>query len=211
MHSRISHTEHRRVSEPPESESDAARSRALLEQEAERRRTGEARKAAEEARREADLARLEVERAEQEKADLRRRLLFQFNMALDTRDTQRGLVVNLSDVLFDVGKYELRPIAREKLARLSGIIISYPGLVLEAEGHTDTTGSEEINLELSMRRAEAVRDYLISQGVPEDTVSSIGMGFSVPVASNDTREGRQQNRRVEIIISGEVIGTRIGY
>ncbi len=131
-------------------------------------------------------------------------------LALDTRDTERGLVVNMSDVLFDTGKYTLRPIAREKLARLAGIVLAYPGLRLEAEGHTDNVGSEELNRRLSEQRAGAVREYLVTQGVPAHAVTAVGMSFSMPVASNDTREGRQQNRRVEIIVSGEVIGTDVG-
>ena len=134
----------------------------------------------------------------------------QFSLVLETRDTGRGLVVNLSDVLFDTGKFALRPVAREKLARLAGIVLAYPGLRLQAEGHTDNIGSEEFNQRLSEQRAEAVHEYLVSQGLLEHAVSSLGLGFSIPVASNDTREGRQQNRRVEIIVSGEVIGTAVG-
>lgn len=184
-------------------EADAARAQALLEQQRSARAAEEARLAAEEARRAA-------ERAEQEKQDLRRRLLDQFNQVLDTRDTERGLVVNLSDVLFDVGKFDLRPIAREKLARLAGITLAYQGLRMECEGHTDSTGSLELNNRLSLQRAEAVRDYLVSSGISPDRVSAIGMGPSMPIADNSTRDGRQANRRVEIIVSGEVIGTQIG-
>jgi outer membrane protein OmpA-like peptidoglycan-associated protein len=113
-------------------------------------------------------------------------------------------------VLFDTGKYTLRQEAREKLARISGILLSYPGLQIEAEGHTDTTGSEDFNRKLSQQRADSVREYLISQGIPGSSISSVGKGFSTPVASNDTAEGRQKNRRVELIVSGEVIGTQIG-
>ena len=184
-------------------EADAARARALMEREAEQRRAEEARRAAEEAQRQAELAR-------EEQQALRHKLLELFNRVLETRDTPRGLVVNMSDVLFDVGKWDLRPIAREKLARLAGIMMVYPDLRLECEGHTDSTGSEELNNRLSLRRAEAVRDYLISQGIPPERISAIGMGPRMPVADNSTREGRQKNRRVEIIVSGEVIGTQIG-
>ena len=148
--------------------------------------------------------------AEEEKAELRNKLLKQFSMVLDTRDTERGLVVNMSDVLLDTGKYNLRQEAREKLARLSGIILNYPGLRLEAEGHTDNTGSAELNQRLSEQRAEAVRQYLSSQEITEDAITSVGKGFSVPVESNDTAAGRQKNRRVELIVSGEVIGTSVG-
>lgn len=184
-------------------ESEAARTRAILEQQAAERRAVEARRQVSEAR---ELA----ARAEREKAEMRQRLLDLFNQVLETRDTERGLVVNMSDVLFDVGKFNLRPVAREKLARLSGIMASYPGLNLECEGHTDSTGSLEFNNKLSLQRAEAVQEYLISQGIPNSRISAVGMGPSMPVESNDTRDGRQKNRRVEIIVSGEVIGARIG-
>ncbi|RPJ56960.1 MAG: OmpA family protein, partial [Acidobacteria bacterium] len=129
---------------------------------------------------------------------------------LDTRDTDRGLVVNMSDVLFDTGKYTLRQEAREKLARIAGIVVNYPGLKLEAEGHTDNVGTEELNLKLSQQRADSVRAYLISQGIQETAISASGKGFSIPVVPNDTAAGRQKNRRVELIVSGEVIGTSIG-
>jgi outer membrane protein OmpA-like peptidoglycan-associated protein len=212
-------------------QAEAERAQALLEQEkakrlaieeaslraeaeAERRRAlaveEEARRAAQEARQAAAEAERLQKMAEEEKAQLRARLLRQFSMVLETRDTERGLVINMSDVLFDTGKYTIRPEAREKLARIAGILLNYPELQLEAEGHTDSTGSYELNQRLSKQRAESVREYLISQGIPADSVTSIGMGYSMPVASNDTYEGRQQNRRVELIVSGEVIGTAIG-
>ncbi len=175
---------------------DAERQAALQKEEA-------ARKAAEES----EAARV---KAEEEKTALRAKLLQQFNQVLDTRDTDRGLVVNMSDVLFDTGQYTLRPEAREKLARIAGIILNYPGLKLEAEGHTDNTGSEEFNQKLSEQRAAAARTYLISQGIPEASISASGKGLSMPVAPNDTAAGRQKNRRVELIVSGEVIGTKIG-
>jgi outer membrane protein OmpA-like peptidoglycan-associated protein len=192
------------------SAAEAERQRALAVEQ-------EARKAAAEAERrraEAERRRAEAEQrsimAEEEKAQLRARLLKQFSMVLETRDTERGLIVNMSDVLFDTGKYTLRQEAREKLARISGILLSYPGLQIEAEGHTDTTGGEDFNRKLSQQRADSVREYLISQGIPGSSISSVGKGFSTPVASNDTAEGRQKNRRVELIVSGEVIGTQIG-
>lgn len=159
---------------------------------------------------EQEKARKLVEQAEREKAELRARLLQQFNQVLETRDSERGLVVNMGDVLFDTGKFTIRQEAREKLARLSGIVLAYPGLSLVAEGHTDNVGGEALNQTLSEQRAGSVRDYLVSQGLPEANVTSVGKGFSMPVASNDTAAGRQKNRRVEIIVSGEVIGTRIG-
>jgi outer membrane protein OmpA-like peptidoglycan-associated protein len=136
-------------------------------------------------------------------------LLKQFSMVLETRDTERGLVVNMSDVLFDTGRYTLRQEAREKLARISGILLNYPELRIESEGHTDNVGSLELNQELSQRRADAVREYLISQGIPASSITSTGKNYSVPVASNDNSAGRQKNRRVELIVSGEVIGVNI--
>ena len=152
----------------------------------------------------------EVEQARKAAEALRAQLLEQFNRILDTRDTQRGLVINMADVLFDTGKFELRPIAREKLARLAGIVLAHPGLNLDIEGHTDSTGSDELNQKLSDQRAESVRKYLIEQGMPETSLVAVGFGKSMPVADNSTAAGRQQNRRVEIIVSGEVIGAKIG-
>jgi len=191
-------------------QAEAERQRALAT-EAEARETAlKASKAAQEAQKIAEEAEMRRRLAEEEKAQLRARLLRQFNMVLETRDTERGLVVNMSDVLFDTGSYTLRQVAREKLARIAGILLNYPELRIAAEGHTDNVGSLELNQRLSQQRADAVRDYLISQGIPESSVTSIGMDFSMPVASNDTAEGRQKNRRVELIVSGEVIGVGIG-
>jgi outer membrane protein OmpA-like peptidoglycan-associated protein len=155
-------------------------------------------------------AKAEAEQARQAAEALRAQLLEQFNRILDTRDTQRGLVINMADVLFDTGKFDLRPIAREKLARLAGIVLAHPGLKLDIEGHTDSTGSDELNQKLSDQRADSVRKYLIEQGLPETSLIAVGFGKSMPVADNGTAAGRQQNRRVEIIVSGEVIGTKIG-
>jgi outer membrane protein OmpA-like peptidoglycan-associated protein len=147
--------------------------------------------------------------AVRDREDLRGRLLQQFNLILETRDTARGLVVNMSDVLFDSGKFTLRPLAREKLAKISGIVLAYPSLKLAVEGNTDSVGTELFNQELSEKRAEGVRTYLTQQGVPEGSTTATGFGKTRPIASNDTSEGRQQNRRVELIVSGEVIGTKI--
>ena len=146
---------------------------------------------------------------EAEKAELRVQLLSQFNAILQTRDTARGLIVNMSDVLFDTGKYSLRPLAREKLAKVAGIVSGHPGLRLDVEGHTDSVGGDDYNQQLSEQRGAAVRDYLTQQGMPASSVTAKGFGETQPVASNDTAEGRQQNRRVELVISGEVIGTPI--
>ncbi len=149
-------------------------------------------------------------KSEQEKQELRAKLLEQFNRVLPTTDTPRGLVVNMGDVLFDTGKADLRQGAREALAKLSGIVLNYPSLQLTIEGHTDSTGTEEFNQKLSEKRADNVRDYLVAQGLPAASVTAKGLGQSSPVADNSTAAGRQKNRRVEIIVSGEVIGSKIG-
>ena len=134
----------------------------------------------------------------------------QFNLILETRDTARGLIVNMSDVLFDTAKYTLRPEARERLAKVAGIVLGHPGLRLEVEGHTDSVGGEAYNQHLSEQRAGSVRDYLIHQGISGmDSIPAKGFGKSQPVATNDTAAGRQRNRRVELIVSGELIGTQI--
>jgi outer membrane protein OmpA-like peptidoglycan-associated protein len=151
----------------------------------------------------------QLQQAVRDREDLRARLLQQFNLVLETRDTARGLVVNMSDVLFDSGKFTLRPLAREKLAKISGIVLAYPSLKLAVEGNTDSVGTEVFNQQLSERRAEGVRRYLTQQGVPESSTTAAGFGKTRPIASNDTSGGRQQNRRVELIVSGEVIGTKI--
>ncbi len=162
------------------------------------------------ARKMAQDAKLLAEKAEQEKLALRQRLFDQFNQLLETRDTERGLVVNMGDLLFDVGKATLRIDAREKLAKLSGLVLAHPGLKLEAEGHTDATGSEALNQRLSEQRAESVRAYLESQGIAAANLEARGFGKGMPIANNTTAKGRQANRRVEIVVSGEVIGNKLG-
>jgi outer membrane protein OmpA-like peptidoglycan-associated protein len=184
-------------------EAEAAQARAQAEQERSRLK-------AEEAQRQESAARMAAERAQQEKAALRAKLLAQFNAILPTNDSERGLVVNLGDVLFDTGKYTLRQEAVVLLARFSGTVLNYPELSILSEGHTDSTGSAELNQKLSEQRANAVRDFLISQGLATEKVTSIGRGLAEPVADNQTAAGRQKNRRVELIISGEVIGTKVG-
>jgi outer membrane protein OmpA-like peptidoglycan-associated protein len=155
-------------------------------------------------------AQAELDRATKEKAELRIQLLGQFNAILQTRDTVRGLVVNMSDVLFDTGKFTLRPAAREKLAKVAGIVSGHPGLRLDVEGYTDSVGGDDYNQKLSENRGGAVRDYLTKEGMATSSVSSKGFGKADPVATNNTAAGRQKNRRVELVISGEVIGTTIG-
>jgi outer membrane protein OmpA-like peptidoglycan-associated protein len=154
----------------------------------------------------ADQARQAAAKAEAEKKELRAQLVQQLNMILDTRETARGLVVNISDVLFDTGQYTLKPIAREKLARLSGIVLAHPGLRLEAEGHTDSVGSDALNQQLSEKRAMTVRDFLAVQGIAMTSLGARGFGKTMPVSTNDTPSGRQLNRRVELIVAGDVIG-----
>jgi len=162
------------------------------------------------ARADLDRAAKEKTQAEAEKTELRAQLLLQFNAILQTRDTARGLIVNVPDILFDTAKFSLRPVAREKLARVGGIISGHPGLRLDVEGHTDSVGGDDYNQRLSVHRGEAVRDYLTQQGMQSTSVTARGFGKTQPVASNDTAAGRQQNRRVELVISGEIIGTSIG-
>jgi outer membrane protein OmpA-like peptidoglycan-associated protein len=176
-------------------EADAARQAALAEQaklEAEKAQAVSAR-----------------EQAEKDAQALRDRLKDQLNMILATRDSARGLIVNMSDVLFDFNQSTLKPGAKEKLAKISGILLAYPTLHLSVEGHTDSIGTDEYNQTLSEKRADAVRDYLTSNGIPMANVQAVGMGKADPVASNDTAAGRQQNRRVEMVVSGDVIGQPI--
>ena len=223
---RTSNAENARVTAQSETdrvtrEAEDARSKAEAEAERLRRANDVQSAAADRLKQENEAklvaARADIERAAREKAqaetekmELRAKLLQQFNSILQTRDTGRGLIVNMSDVLFDTGKYSLRAPAREKLAKVAGIVSGHPGLRLDVEGYTDSVGSDDSNQRLSEQRGSAVRDYLIQQGMPSSSVSSKGLGKSQPVASNDTAEGRQQNRRVELVISGEVIGMQIG-
>jgi outer membrane protein OmpA-like peptidoglycan-associated protein len=159
---------------------------------------------------EQDRAAKEKAQAEAERMQLRADLLLQFNAILETRDTARGLIVNMSDVLFDTAKHTLRPAAREKLAKVAGISAGHPGLRLAVEGYTDSVGGDDYNQKLSERRGESVRDYLTQEGVQGASVTSRGFGKADPVASNDTAAGRQRNRRVELVVSGEIIGEQIG-
>ena len=148
------------------------------------------------------------QQAEREKQELRERLLQQLNQILATRDSARGLVANMSDVLFRSGSYELAPGARERLAKVSGIILAYPSLHVSVEGHTDSVGGDEYNQSLSELRAQAVRDYFVQQGISSSSIEAHGYGKTAPIASNDTAEGRQQNRRVELVLSGDAIGSQ---
>jgi len=192
--------------------------RARLDAERERQAAEAARAAAEtqaQAAREAVLtaeaqaqaAREAALAAERDKAELRAQLREQLNVILETRETARGLIVNLSDVLFDFNKATLRPGAREKLAKIAGIILAHPGLRMEAEGHADAVGTDDYNQRLSERRAQSVSAFFMEQGIRRESITAMGFGESRPVATNGTAEGRQQNRRVELVVSGDPIGT----
>jgi outer membrane protein OmpA-like peptidoglycan-associated protein len=187
-----------------------ARAAAELKSQQDAQAAQQAQQAAAQAQQAAAQAQQAAAQAEQEKEQLRSALLQQFNRVLPTTDTPRGLKANLADVLFAFGKYDLKPAAREALAKFSGIVLAHPGLKMQVEGYTDNVGSDAVNQTLSENRANAVRAYLIAQGIDPTAITAVGYGKSNPVASNDTPAGRQQNRRVEIIISGEIIGTQIG-
>jgi len=201
-------------------EAEAARAAALVQQQAAQAEAEKARTAAAQALEQQQAAQADAERAhkqaedserarvqaEAEKSDLRKRLLDQLNSVLQTHDTARGLIVNMSDVLFDTGKYTLRAETREKLAKISGIMLAHPGLNLEVDGYTDNVGSTEYNQLLSEQRAATVQEFLVQQGLPKSSVTSRGFGKTQPVAPNDTPEGRAKNRRVELVVSGEAIG-----
>jgi outer membrane protein OmpA-like peptidoglycan-associated protein len=157
----------------------------------------------------AQQAQLSAQQADIDKAAMRTRLSEQLNKILQTRDSARGLIVSMSDVLFDTGKYSLKPGAREKLAKVAGILLAYPGLNIEVGGYTDNVGGDQMNQTLSEHRAGSVRDYLVQQGVAMNSVSARGFGNTLPVATNDNSAGRQQNRRVELLVSGEAIGNPV--
>jgi outer membrane protein OmpA-like peptidoglycan-associated protein len=164
---------------------------------------------AEQSRLAAQQAQQATQQAETDKAAMRAKLSEQLNSILQTRDTARGLIVSMSDVLFDTGKFSLKSGAREKLAKVAGILLAYPGLNIEVGGYTDNVGGDDMNQTLSENRASSVRDYLVQQGVSTNSVSAKGFGNTLPVASNDNSAGRQQNRRVELLVSGEAIGSPV--
>ncbi|HET7209377.1 MAG TPA: OmpA family protein [Terriglobales bacterium] len=182
--------------EKAKAEAEAARSAALAEQQ--------------KAEQEAEKARQAAADAIRQKEEMRARLLNQLNQVLETKDTERGLVVSMPDVLFDSGQYTLKPAARERLARIAGIVTAYPELKFEVEGHTDSIGGDDFNQLLSEKRAATVRDYMVDAGVSINSVLARGFGKTRPIADNTTSAGRKLNRRVEMIVSGEVIGTKIG-
>jgi outer membrane protein OmpA-like peptidoglycan-associated protein len=192
----------------------AAAERARTEAALEAQRLAQAQQAADAARlaaeAQAQQAQATAAQADRERAELRERLRQQLSQVLETRETARGLIVNVSDVLFDFDSANLKAGAREKLARVSGILLSTPDLTIEVEGHTDNVGSDTYNQSLSEQRAASVRDYLLRQGIMPDAVATAGFGESQPVVANNTAAGRQQNRRVELVVSGEAIGTTAG-
>jgi outer membrane protein OmpA-like peptidoglycan-associated protein len=202
-------------------ETDAAESQLQAQHaqmEAERAAAAKAQAEAERARAEAERAKAEAEaaaasaraeaasKAAQSAADAREKLLGQLNTVLATSESARGLIVNMSDVLFDTSKYTLKPGTQISLAKVSGILQSYPGLKLQVEGYTDSTGTPEFNQKLSENRAGAVRDFLVSQGVADANIVATGYGPNHPVADNNTVTGRAQNRRVQLVVSGDAIG-----
>lgn len=187
----------------------ARREQAARESEAIRAKAESERRAAEEATRRAEseraAARADAEQAKRERDAALQRLYVSLSEILDTKRETRGFIVNIGDVLFDTGRATLKPGAREKLSRLAGILVAYPGtLSLEIEGHTDSVGSDELNNRLSQSRAESVRDYLTTAGVKPERIKAVrGFGKTKPVTTNDTAAGRQMNRRVEVVIDDQ--------
>jgi outer membrane protein OmpA-like peptidoglycan-associated protein len=203
----------RLAAEQAKAQSDAAAAQLAQQQ----RDADAARLAAEQARQQAEAqaqqaqlqaqqALQQAEQAQRDAAATRERLRQQLSTVLETRETARGLIVNVSDVLFDFNKATLKPGAREKLARVAGILLAQPGIMVSAEGHTDSVGSNDYNQRLSEHRAQSVRDYLVQSGIKTNTIATVGYGKTRPVATNGTAAGRQQNRRVELVITGDVIG-----
>jgi len=192
-----------------QSDSDKARSDMAYSQASSANALSAAQADAEQSRLAAQQAQLNAQQADNDKAAMRTRLSEQLNKILQTRDSARGLIVSMSDVLFDTGRYSLKPGAREKLAKVAGILLAYPGLNIEVGGYTDNVGGDEMNQKLSENRAGSVRDYLVQQGVAMNSVTARGFGNTLPVASNDNSAGRQRNRRVELLVSGEAIGNPV--
>jgi len=191
----------------------AQQAQLAAQQEALQRAQADAQRAqAEAAAANARAAQVAAEHSAQQATDqteqMRERLKAQLNQVLQTQETARGLIVNLSDVLFDTAKYTLKPDAREKLAKVSGILLAYPNLKVQVEGYTDNVGGDQYNLTLSQQRGDAVRAYLVSQGVSPDNITATGYGMSNPVADNATAAGRAQNRRVNLVVSGSAIGVQ---
>jgi outer membrane protein OmpA-like peptidoglycan-associated protein len=180
---------------------------------ADRAKAAQAQADAERARAEAETATAQARAAEANKSAesanaVREKLRSQLNSVLATSESARGLIVNMSDVLFDTGKHSLKPATQISLAKVSGILQAYPGLKLQVEGYTDSVGSDAFNQKLSESRADSVRNFLIGQGVQQDNISSTGYGKAKPVADNSSASGRAQNRRVQLVVSGDAIGVQ---
>jgi outer membrane protein OmpA-like peptidoglycan-associated protein len=188
---------------------EAAQQQAQAAQQQAQAAQAQAQSQADQASQQAAQAQQQAQQATQQAEQMRARLLQQLNAILQTQDTARGLVVRMSDVLFATGRYQLTPDAKVSLAKMSGVLLAYPGLRLEIDGYTDSTGTDEVNQTLSDKRAEAVRNFLVSQGVSPDSIASQGFGSANPIASNDSSDGRRMNRRVDMIVSGSVIGTQV--
>jgi outer membrane protein OmpA-like peptidoglycan-associated protein len=191
----------------------AQQAQLAAQQEAAKRAQADADAAAAEAKAQAardaqKAAEAAAQSASQQAEQMRERLKAQLNQVLATKESARGLIVNMSDVLFDFNKYTLKPEAREKLAKVSGILLAYPGLKLQVEGYTDNIGSDEYNQKLSQERADGVRDYLTSQSVSQANITATGFGKADPIADNSTNAGRAQNRRVQLVVSGDAIGVQ---
>ncbi len=190
--------------EAQQAQMKAQQAQLQAQQAAAERATAEAQAA--QAQAQAAAARQAQQQAAEQTAQMRQRLRDQLNAVLNTQESARGLIVNMSDVLFDTGKYSLKGDAQVKLAKVSGILQAYPGLKLQVEGYTDNVGGEEYNQKLSENRAQAVGDFLVSQGVPLSNVTASGFGMNDPVADNSSAAGRAQNRRVQLVVSGDAIG-----
>ena len=189
-----------------QSQLNAEQSRLNAEQEAAKHAQAEA--DAQKAKDAARAAEASSQQANQQAEAMREKLKEQLNAVLQTKETARGLIVNMSDVLFDFNKFTLKPEAREKLAKVSGILLAYPNLKLQVEGYTDSIGSDDYNMKLSEQRADGVRQYLVSQSVQDANITAQGFGKANPIADNGDASGRAQNRRVELVVSGDAIGVR---
>ncbi len=207
----------RQAAEQARLEAEQAAKQAAQERAAAQQQLQESEQARQAAAQQAEQARLQAQQSDQARAqavqqaeEQRQRLLKQLNQVLQTRDSARGLIVSMSDVLFDFNQATLKPGAKLRLAKVSGIILAYPDLKLEIDGFTDNKGTPQYNMTLSDKRAKAVRDFLVGQGVGTDAVTTKGFGESNPVATNATAAGRQQNRRVELVVSGSAIGSSTG-
>jgi outer membrane protein OmpA-like peptidoglycan-associated protein len=196
----------RRDAEQERADAEAAKQQAMAERQQAEQQLAAAQQQAQAAQQQAQTAQQQAADAQQREADLRQRLQQQLNDVLQTRDSAKGLIVSMSDVLFDVNQATLKPGAREKLAKIAGILLAYPDLKIRVDGYTDSTGTPEYNRDLSQRRADTVRAYLMKQGIAADAVVSEGFGQDDPVATNATAAGRQQNRRVEMVVNGQSIG-----